>query len=71
MLIQAPTVCTECGHLLRNYTATPEEWLAHYQTLSMKELKRVVGESMGMSTSGDRATLLARIASRYEEEEAP
>jgi hypothetical protein len=45
---------------------TWDEWYAYYETLSMKELKRVVGESMGMSTTGTREQLLKSIRDRHE-----
>lgn len=49
---------------------TFNDWMAYYRQLSLKELKRVVGESMGMSTKGTRADLLGRIRQRHNEVES-
>lgn len=40
---------------------TPDDWFAYYQQLPLKELKRVAGESMCLSTSGTKAQILERI----------
>lgn len=40
---------------------TQKEWDAHYRSCSMRELRQHVGQSMGLSTSGTRRELIARI----------
>lgn len=48
---------------------TQDEWMEHYRTCSMQELRQHVGQSMGLKTSGTRKELLERIEQHRKDKE--
>lgn len=45
--------------------SSKKEWMAYYRSLNTRQLRQIIGQSMGLPTGGSRNTLLKRMEERH------